>query len=123
MDRNNKQHSHEPPAVQVHPELAGGAASVGGTFNRCSYQKTRMTTATSNVTEIVRLPCASRCVAGIPTACVPQSGLALCGTGYAALCGVGQLLGCTGCGAELHGLQSLLPLLQRQHVDICYLRL
>ncbi|PRW60369.1 hypothetical protein C2E21_0705 [Chlorella sorokiniana] len=45
--------------VKVHPELAGTAASVGGTFNRCSYQKTRMTTATSNVTEIVRLGCAA----------------------------------------------------------------
>ncbi|KAI7843291.1 hypothetical protein COHA_003123 [Chlorella ohadii] len=45
--------------VKVHPELAGTAVSVGGTFARCSYQKTKMTMTTSNVTEIVRLPCAS----------------------------------------------------------------
>lgn len=46
--------------VQVHIELAGTSPSVGGTFHRCSYGRTRMTTATSNVTEIVRLGCASK---------------------------------------------------------------
>lgn len=46
--------------VQVHIELAGTSPSVGGTFHRCSYARTRMTMATSNVTEIVRLGCASK---------------------------------------------------------------
>lgn len=45
--------------AKVHIELAGTSPSVGGTFHRCSYGRTRMTTATSNVTEIVRLGCAS----------------------------------------------------------------
>ena len=41
---------------QVFPEF-GSPTTVGGTFNRCSYQKTRMSTANSMVADLVRLPC------------------------------------------------------------------
>ena len=40
------------------PDYAlSGAASVGGQINRCSYQKTRLNSTNSAVTEVVRLPC------------------------------------------------------------------
>ena len=42
----------------VFPELAiSGTSTVGALFNRCSYQKTRLNSTNSLVTDVVRLPC------------------------------------------------------------------
>ena len=43
---------------------AGGAASLGGTYRSCSYNKTTMTAATSTVAPVLQIPCSGTSTSG-----------------------------------------------------------
>ena len=44
-------------AAAVFAEVSPNKATVGSTFSRCSYGKTKLTMATSLVPDLVELPC------------------------------------------------------------------